>query len=49
MEDIQPFITNTEEVIKLCKEIDTYKSSGLEKLSSKICKDAFLALSTLHV
>ena len=45
MEDIQPFTTDIEEVISLCKEIETYKSSGLEKLSSKICKDAFMALS----
>ena len=36
--------TNREEVTKLCKEINTMKSSGFEKLSSKVCKDAFLVL-----
>ena len=43
-EDIQPFTAKVDEVIELCKGIDNYKSSGLEWLSSKICKDAFLAL-----
>ena len=34
-----------EEVIKLCKDIAPMKSSGLDEISSKICKDAFLVLS----
>ena len=43
-EGIQPFTTDVDEVIELCKGIETYKSAGLDKLSSKVCKDAFLAL-----
>ena len=38
-------ITNAEEVHKLCKEINPMKSSGMDELSSKLCKDAFLVLS----
>ena len=37
--------TDTDEVLKLCKEINPLKSSGLDEISSKICKDAFLVLS----
>ena len=36
---------DTDEVIKLCREINIMKSSGMFKLSCRICKDAFLALS----
>ena len=36
--------TDYNEVLKLCKEINVMKSSGLDKLSSRICKDAFLVL-----
>ena len=43
-EDIQQISTDREEVIKLCKEINMYKSSGIDELSSRICKDAFLAI-----
>ena len=39
-----PF-ADTDKVIKLCREINVMKASGLEKLSSRICKDAFLVLS----
>ena len=42
---IQPMVTDEEEIIKLCKDINIYKSSGIEGLSSRICKDAFLVLS----
>ena len=43
--------TNLEEVVKLCKEIDPMKSSGIDKLSARICKDAFLVLADklLHI
>ena len=34
-----------EEVLKLCKDIEVMKASGIEKLSSNICKDAFLVLN----
>ena len=37
--------TDTEEVRNLCKDIETLKSSGIDELSSRICKDAFLVLS----
>ena len=42
---IAPLATTIEEVIGICREIDIMKSSGMDKLSSRICKDAFLALS----
>ena len=41
-----PIHTTVEEVSKLCKEIIPMKSSGLDKLSSRICRDAFMVLST---
>ena len=41
---IDPMITNSREVESLCKDIAPLKSSGMDKLSSKICKDAFLVL-----
>ena len=40
--DIQ---TDSEEVILLCREIEILKSSGMDDISLKICKDAFLVLS----
>ena len=43
--EIQDIITNQEEVLRLCKEINTMKSSGFDKLSAKICKDAFTVLT----
>ena len=36
--------TTREEVLNLCREINPMKSSGIDKLSSKICKDAFVVL-----
>ena len=41
---IGQFTTNIDEVLKLCKEISPMKSSGMDKLSSKVCKDAFMVL-----
>ena len=38
-------VADEEEVVKLCKDINVYKSSGIDGLSSRICKDAFLVLS----
>ena len=43
-ESVGPISTNLEEVHKLCKEINPMKSSGINELSSRICRDAFLAL-----
>ena len=37
-------ITTVEEVSKLCKGIEVMKASGMDLLSAKICKDAFLVL-----
>ena len=37
--------TNIEEVVRLVKDINTMKSSGLGSISSRICKDAFMVLS----
>ena len=42
--EIEDIETDLEEVILLCREIETLKSSGIDNLSSRICKDAFLAL-----
>ena len=36
--------TDVDEVVELLKEIEYLKSSGLEEISSRICKDAFLVL-----
>ena len=36
--------TTVEEVSKLCKGIEVMKASGMDLLSAKICKDAFLVL-----
>ena len=43
-ESVEVITTNVEEVTKLCKEIEIMKSSGMDKISSRICKDAFLVL-----
>ena len=43
-QNIEAFTTGTEEVYTLCKEINPMKSSGLDKIWAKICKDAFLVL-----
>ena len=37
------------EVLKLRKDINPMKSSGTDKFSSKVCKDAFLALMDMLV
>ena len=37
-------IVRQEEVLTLCKGINTMKSSGFDKISSRVCKDAFLVL-----
>ena len=42
MEDMS---TTLEEVVKLCKDINPMKSSGIHNLSARICKDAFMVLS----
>ena len=44
-EAVDDLFTDTDEVIKLCREIETLKSSGMDEISSKICKDAFLVLA----
>ena len=44
-DEMQNFETNVDEVIELCRDINLYKSSGMDGLSSRICKDAFLVLS----
>ena len=41
---IEVFTTNVEEVEKLCREIKVMKSSGIDELSSRLCKDTFMAL-----
>ena len=43
-EGMQQMETEEEEVIKLCKDIIIYKSSGIDGLSARVCKDAFLVL-----
>ena len=42
--DMNSFNTDLEEVIALCKEINIMKSSGIDELSSRSCKDAFMVL-----
>ena len=44
-EEMQQMDTDEVEVVKLCKDINIYKSSGTDGLSSRVCKDAFLVLS----
>ena len=39
------FETDFDEVHKLCKEINTMKSSGMDEISARVCKDAFLILA----
>ena len=43
-EKIGDMATNLDEVNKLCKDINTMKSSGIDVLSSRLCKDAFMVL-----
>ena len=42
--EIDDITTNREEVIRLCKDINIMKSSGLDQISSRICKDSFTVL-----
>ena len=44
-ETIPGITTNQEEVTKLCKEINNMKSLGIDLLSLRICKDAFIVLT----
>ena len=37
--------TDIDEVILLCREIEVLKSSGMDEISSRACKDAFLVLA----
>ena len=41
---LDDIIIGVDEVIKLSKEIDITKSSAIENVSSRIVKDAFLAI-----
>ena len=43
-QSIDSFNTNLEEVNKLCKDINIMKSSGIDEISSRLCKDAFMVL-----
>ena len=43
-DSIAPFQAGREEVLKLCNEINCMKSSGIDSLSSRICKDTLIAL-----
>ena len=43
-ESMEDFITDRDEVMKLCKEIKIMKSSGCDMISSRVCKDAFVIL-----
>ena len=38
-------VTTNDEVLSLCRDINTMKSSGLDRLSTRVCKDAFKVLS----
>ena len=40
-------MTNLDEIIKLCKEININISSSIENLSSEILRDAFMAVPEL--
>ena len=37
-------VTDNVEVLKFCNEIENLKASGMDMISSKICKDAFIVL-----
>ena len=43
-EDCPELRTDYEQVLKLCKEINTTKSSGIQDISSKVFKSAFMVL-----
>ena len=42
---LREFTTEAEEIRTLCKDINPIKSSGMDLLSSKLCKDAFMVLT----
>ena len=42
--NINDIVTDEEEILKLCKAIDTAKTSAIENLSSMVIKDAFCAI-----
>ena len=44
--NIEPIRTDFEEILGICKDIDTSKSSGIDFLSAYILKDAFMVLIT---
>ena len=39
-----PFLTHFDQVLRLCREINTMKSSGFKDIAAKIFKDAFMVL-----
>ena len=41
---MEEFRVNLEEVRELCREINPLKSSGMDDLPGKLCKDAFIIL-----
>ena len=41
---LEGFIVDQDELHKLCKEINPLKSSGMDNIPAKLCKDAFLVL-----
>ena len=41
---MEDFMVNLEEIQALCKDINPLKSSGMDDLPAKLCKDAFLVL-----
>ena len=41
---IEDILTDVDEVIDLCKNIEVFKSSGFDDISSRICKDAFMVI-----
>ena len=43
-ESCPAFHTTFRQVLQICKDINTSKSSGIKDVSSKICKDAFMIL-----
>ena len=43
-ESIGDFQTDAEEVIRLVKDINALKSSGIDEIASRLCEDAFMVL-----
>ena len=43
--EIEPFLIDTDDIIKLVREVKILKSSGMDDLPTRICRDAFLVLS----